>query len=269
MRRLIFVTAFLFCIMAGQAFAADKLSDAVSKIETGVLSILKGIDVTISHAAKETGKLGINRETEIRKLLQNCNADRPYVIDSSFIDGKGIIKFIEPEQYRKYEGSDISKQEAIIKVRTTQKPWMGNVFVSVQGIKSIVIEYPVFSAGNKFLGSVAQTIQAFSNLFAGMSSQVLGSGIYFNAGNNSRVREDFKKRSAILLLLADCFVEKDCATDALAQTGRGHNQFPIGTPRFHGLRNVEPGKTFVAGGIAFIHRQQPFMIGHQRLRSGD
>jgi len=159
MRRLIFVTAFLFCIMAGQAFAADKLSDAVSKIETGVLSILKGIDVTISHAAKETGKLGINRETEIRKLLQNCNADRPYVIDSSFIDGKGIIKFIEPEQYRKYEGSDISKQEAIIKVRTTQKPWMGNVFVSVQGIKSIVIEYPVFSAGNKFLGSVSMLVK--------------------------------------------------------------------------------------------------------------
>ena len=159
MRRLIFVTAFLFCFTAGQAFATDKLSDAVSKIETGVLTILKGIEGTISHAAKETGKLGLNRETDIRKLLQNCNTGRPYVIDSSFIDAKGIMKFIEPEQYRKYEGSDLSKQEAIIKIRKTQKPWMGNVFVSIQGIKSIVIEYPVFSAGNKFVGYLSMLVK--------------------------------------------------------------------------------------------------------------
>ena len=159
MRRFVFVTAFLFCFMTGQAFAADNLSDAASKIESGILTMLKGIESTISHAAKETGTLGLNRETDIRKLLQNCNTGRPYVIDSTFIDGKGIMKFIEPEQYRKYEGSDISKQEAIVKMRKTQKPRMGNVFVSVEGIKSIDIEYPVFSVGKKFLGSVSMLVK--------------------------------------------------------------------------------------------------------------
>jgi hypothetical protein len=155
MRRLVFVAAFLFCLPTGQAFAADNLSEAALKIESGILTILKGIEGTVSQAARETGILGLKRETEIRKLLQNCNTGRHYVIDSTLIDGKGIMKFIEPEQYRKYEGTDISKQEAIIKMRKTQKPRMGNVFVSAEGIKSIDIEYPVFDVGKKFLGSVS------------------------------------------------------------------------------------------------------------------
>jgi hypothetical protein len=159
MKRFVLVITSLFFFMAGQALASDNLSKAASKIESGISNILKGIEGTISHAAKQTGKLGIQRETEIRKLLQSCNAGRPYVVDSTFIDNKGIMKFIEPQQYRKYEGSDISKQEAIIKMLKSQKPRMGNAFVSVEGIKSIDIEYPVFSKGNQFLGSVSMLIK--------------------------------------------------------------------------------------------------------------
>jgi hypothetical protein len=32
-----------------------------------------------------------------------------YVIDSAFIDDKGVMKFIEPEEFRNYEGSYISQ----------------------------------------------------------------------------------------------------------------------------------------------------------------
>ncbi len=160
MRRIMFVTAFLFFFMTGQVFAADNLTNAASKIESGILSILSGIGSTISHAAKETGKTGLHHETEIRKLLQkNCIAGKPYAINSTFIDSKGMMKFIEPEQYRSFEGSDISGQEAVIKILKTKKPQMGNVFVSVEGIKCIDIEYPVFSKGKQFLGSVSMIVK--------------------------------------------------------------------------------------------------------------
>lgn len=159
MRRFVLVvTAFLFFFMTGQAFAEDNLSSAASKIESGILNILNGIEVTIYRAAKETGKAGINNETEVRKLLLNCTTGRPYVIDSTFIDSKGIMRFVEPKQYREYEGSDISKQEAVIKMLKTQKPRMGNIFVSVEGIKSIDIEYPVFSKERQFLGAVSMLV---------------------------------------------------------------------------------------------------------------
>jgi hypothetical protein len=159
MKRFVLVITALFIFMSGQALAADSLIKAALKIEAGVTNILKGIEGTIYHAAKETGKEGLQRETEVRKLLQSCNAGRRYVVDSTFIDHKGIMRFIEPQQYQKYEGSDISKQEAIIKMLKTQKPRMGNAFVSVEGIKSIDIEYPVFSKGKQFLGSISMLIK--------------------------------------------------------------------------------------------------------------
>jgi hypothetical protein len=81
------------------------------------------------------------------------------VVDSTFIDNKGIMTFIEPAQYRNYEGSDISGQEAIIKMLKTKTPRMGNAFISVEGIKSIDIEYPVFSKGKQFLGSVSMLVK--------------------------------------------------------------------------------------------------------------
>jgi hypothetical protein len=151
------VAAFLF--IAGLASAADNPSGAVARIESDIITLLNGIEATISRAAKETGKLGSDREAEIRTILQACNAGRPYVIDSAFVDGKGIMKIIEPGQYRQYEGSDISTQEAVIRVQRTKKPWMGNVFVSVEGVKSIDIEYPVFSDRERFLGSVSMLVK--------------------------------------------------------------------------------------------------------------
>ena len=114
-----------------------------------------------------------------------------------------------------------------------------------------------------FLEPVAQAVQTFGDFFAGMSGQVLCSGIYFDAGNDSRIGEDFEKRSAVLFLLADGFVVKNRATDALAETGRGHNQFPIRAPGLHRLRNVELCESFVTGRIAFIHRQQTFVVGNK------
>ena len=38
---------------------------------------------------------------------------------------------------------------------------------------------------------------------------------------------------------------------------------PIRAPGLHRLRNVELCESFVAGGIAFIHRQQTFVVGNQ------
>jgi hypothetical protein len=57
-----------------------------------------------------------------------------------------------------------------------------------------------------FLEAVAQSVQTFGDFFAGMSGQVLGSGIHFDAGNDARVSEDFEKRRAVFLLLADGLV---------------------------------------------------------------
>jgi len=102
---------------------------------------LKTIGADLKSAAKDAGKL---KESEIRKLLFGLYTNIPYVIDVSFINSKGIMTIIEPDKYRKHEGSDISDQEAVILMQKSKRPFMSNLLDSVEGIKSIDIEYPVF-----------------------------------------------------------------------------------------------------------------------------
>jgi len=159
MKHLILVfSVFSLFFGTGQIAGADNLNDAASRIESGVFHTLNEIGAAITRAAEQAGKADLKNKKEIRNILQDCNSGRPYVIDSAFIDSKGIIKFIEPEQYRKHEGTDISKQEAVINVQKALKPCMGSLFVSVEEIKSVDIKYPVFSKAGQFTGSVSMLI---------------------------------------------------------------------------------------------------------------
>ena len=109
--------------------------------------------------------------------------------------------------------------------------------------------------------SITQSVQAFGDFLSGMTRHVLCPGIDFDARNDSRIGDDFHKGSAILLLLADRLVEEDRATDARAEAGRGRDHLTISAPGFHGQGNPQLGETFVAGRIAFIHRQQSLVVG--------
>ncbi len=153
------LVAALILHTAGQAVAEDNLSLATSKFESGISNALKLTGRDLESVAKKTGKLGADKESEIRKLLLGLCRNRPYVVDAAFIDSTGIIKMIEPEQYKKHEGADLSKQEAVIQMLISKKPGMGKVFDSVEGIKAIDVEYPVFSGSKKFSGSISLLVR--------------------------------------------------------------------------------------------------------------
>ena len=119
---------------------------------------------------------------------------------------------------------------------------------------------------NVFSKAVAQSIQAFGHLFTGMSCQLLGARVHFDSRNDSRLDENFDKWSAVALLLADCLVEEDRATDALTEPRGCDNQFAIGAPSFDGLGNPQTGKALVTGGKALIHCQQALVACDKGLR---
>ena len=157
---LVTMTVLFLSMTAGQAIAQDHLETAASKIEKGISAILEGLGKTLSRSASAIGKTKPDQEVEIRKRLQqNWKDGSPHVVDSAFIDNQGMMKLIEPGQYSQYEGSDISGQDAVIKMMKTKKQRMGNLFLSVEGIKSVDIEYPVFSDKKQYLGSVSMLIK--------------------------------------------------------------------------------------------------------------
>ena len=118
---------------------------------------------------------------------------------------------------------------------------------------------------NVFSKSVAQSIQAFCDLFTRMPGQLLGACIHFDAGNDTRLNEDFDKGRTIFLLLPDGFVVEDCAAYRLTQPWSGHNQFAISSSSFDSLRNSKLCEALVTGSVALIHREQALVIGEKQL----
>lgn len=142
--------------LAGRAAAADDVAVAAARIEAGVSAVLVGIGDALSRAAKDLGQAGLDREHETRKILRECAAGKPYVVDAAFIDDAGVLRVIEPGSYRQHEGADVSGQEVAAAVRASRKPMMGSVFLPVEGARSVDVEYPVFSAeGRRYLGAVS------------------------------------------------------------------------------------------------------------------
>lgn len=153
------LTVVFLLITVNQVVAETDPNVGASKLESGISNALKLMGRNLRRAANETGKLGAGQESEVRKLLLGLCRNRPYVVDAAFIDSLGIMKIIEPEQYKTHEGADISKQEAVIQMLISKKPRMGKVFDSVEGIRSVDVEYPVFSGSKKFSGSISLLVR--------------------------------------------------------------------------------------------------------------
>jgi hypothetical protein len=81
------------------------------------------------------------------------------VTEHCFITSEGILKIIAPEDYYRVEGTDISNQDHIIKVKQTRKPALSGAFRAVEGYQSIALANPILSSEDELLGITVLLIQ--------------------------------------------------------------------------------------------------------------
>lgn len=198
----------LVLLLTGQAEAAADLEAAAASMETGITNALKMIGADMYRAAADMAQIDSGRELEIRKLLRECHIGRSYVIDAAFIDDKGVMKLIEPDPYRKHEGADISRQEAIVKMRKEKQPRMGSLFLSVEGIRAVDIEFPVFTEKKGLRGSLSLLVRP-EELLRAMAAPVEGA---------SRVNCWVMQRDGLILYETDpTQIGRNLFTDPLYQ----------------------------------------------------
>jgi hypothetical protein len=93
-------------------------------------------------------------ESVIRGILNSTLARYSEIYEMAYVDSLGILKYIEPEEYRSSEGIDISEQSHVIELFEKKKRVLSNIFQLVEGYHAIVMESPILK-NDKCVGSVS------------------------------------------------------------------------------------------------------------------
>jgi len=151
-RNAVLVVVFLFAL-SSVSFGSDQAMDTLNETVKRISAVLNDIDKGLQETAGRIGK-GLGANTDMRGDIRSLCAGKSYAVDCSFSNSKGIVQIVEPEKYRKYEGSDLSAQSVTARIMRLQKPTFSELFVGIEEVQATLLAYPVFTANREFAGSV-------------------------------------------------------------------------------------------------------------------
>lgn len=145
--------------------------------ENQLVSIHEKITASFSRLAEglkeaaETLSDSYTNESRTREILTKLRKLDPSIVDATYVDQAGIMKWVEPGEYRNHEGADISDQDQVIRLKETKKPVISDTFMAVEGFLAIDVEWPVFDRFGNWVGSVSLLIRP-AMLFSGIADAV-------------------------------------------------------------------------------------------------
>ncbi len=131
----------------------DKMDLSLNHFVPRLQKALEGIDGYVASNLK-LWRIDWNLESEIRAELKRYLADQPLVFESAFVDSRGILRFVEPPDYKNFEGTDISGQSHVREMLERRAPVFSGGFLTVEGYLAVNLSHPVFSQYGGFMGSV-------------------------------------------------------------------------------------------------------------------
>jgi hypothetical protein len=138
-------------------FAFDKREidarESVLNISGEIIKKMNTMDASLMKAADEISYVGISEN--MNDILFELYVENPYIASSAFFDVEGTIKYVFPREYDSSTGSNVSDREYIKRFRKIKKPVLSDVFTSIEGLKSLDIEWPVFDKEGVFVGSLS------------------------------------------------------------------------------------------------------------------
>ena len=184
------ITLLLFqgCIQNAETGDSEKTNTTVnstvydksillSRITTSIDSTFNKFDNVMSSTASELSDTRLKGQ-ETRTILSKALNETPYAIEYSTVDSDGILVTIEPSQYRQSEGTNISGQEHVKKVKETGKPVLSKTFRAVEGFDAVAIHYPIKSKqGGALQGELSLLIKPENLLEEAIVPVIKGEGV--------------------------------------------------------------------------------------------
>lgn len=149
---------FLAKVEGAKAVTPPLLKLSLERFVPDLQDRLDRIDASLA-AAIEKSKVDVGKESEIRKLLNTLLDDNPDAVEASFVDAKGVMRLVEPREYKNFENTDISSQEHVKAMMNKPEPMLSGGFTAVEHFTAVVISRPLYDSKKAFAGSVSLLIR--------------------------------------------------------------------------------------------------------------
>ncbi len=144
---------FLAKIEGSKAETPPQLKLSLDQFIPDLQSRLNRIDESLAELIKKS-RLDVKKEGEIRKLLNILLDENSDIVEASFVDAKGVMRQVEPSEYKNFENTDISSQEHVKAMKNKPVPLLSSGFTAVEHFTAVVISRPIYDSQNAFLGSI-------------------------------------------------------------------------------------------------------------------
>jgi len=128
------------------------------QLQASIQGQLNDLDRAVADSSYQLSAAGIEGE-KARSILLNLTGSSPDFVEATTGSPDGKIAAAEPAVFRNSEGTDISKNDATIRLMQTKSPVFSSVFRLVEGYDASIISYPVFSASGQFIGGIGAIIK--------------------------------------------------------------------------------------------------------------
>jgi hypothetical protein len=154
------LTAVLIIFTAGCVGAVQsekELRQANENMRQILQSKLQNLNNAVARAAEKIAVSGLQGD-ETRGILSGVCKKYPYLVDCSTADPQGKLITVEPEAYRRFEGTETAntedKKKYQAKVAENRKPMLSSVFRAVESMDAVVMVWPVITEKGELLGFV-------------------------------------------------------------------------------------------------------------------
>ncbi len=147
----------LILVQRDQMESSDSADISLASFSAELQQHLSSLDGYIQNLIQEH-RGDWNNEADIRRSLALMLEQKLMIVDVAFVDVEGMVRYIEPGEYRNHEGADISAQSHVQKLRRDKKPVFSKGFTSLEGVTAVSIAYPVYCSKKKFRGSISLLI---------------------------------------------------------------------------------------------------------------
>ncbi len=144
---------FLAKIEGTQAATPPKLRLSLDRFVPGLQNRLEQIDGSLATLI-EKSRVDVKKESEIRSLLNALLDENPDIIEASFVDAKGVMRMVEPRDYKNFENTDISSQAHVKAMLKRPAPLLSSGFTAVEHFTAVVVARPLYDSKKAFAGSV-------------------------------------------------------------------------------------------------------------------